>query len=155
MLSGNNSYPIKQLIKRWESDAPSFLSKCRFLNHLPFEDYLNVLAKVDALLDPISMGSSTTALDAFGVGTPIITRQGDQARTRIASMYEIMGIKHAPVANTANDYIDYCIEINEDHHKKEQLSKEIRNNFYKVIDSNKKSVSQLTELVKKLSFKHE
>ena len=102
------------------------------------------------------MGSATTAIEAFGVGTPIITKQGDQARTRIASsMYEIMGIKHAPVATTANDYINYCIEINENRFWKDQLSEEIKNNFYKVIDSNKTSVSQLTELVKQLSSKHE
>ena len=123
---------------------------------MPYEDYLNVLANVDALLDPISMGSATTAIEAFGVGTPIITKQGDQARTRIASsMYEIMGIEHAPVASTVNEYINYCIEINENRSKKEQLSDEIRNNFYKVIDSNKTSVSQLTELVKQLTTKHE
>ena len=141
---------------RWKSDAPSFLSKCRFLNHLPYEDFLNVLAKIDALLDPISYGSATTAFDTFSVGTPIITKQGDQARTRIvSSMYEIMGIEHAPVASTANDYINYCIEINDNRSKKKQLSKEIRNNFYKVIDSNQTSVRQLTELVKQLTTKHE
>ena len=108
LLTGKDSFQSIQLKRRWKESAPNFLSKCKFYRRLDQDDYFNLLACSDIVLDPLHMGCGTTSIDALSLGIPIITKPEENPRTRIAyGLYKIMGIKNAPIAYTDLDYIKF------------------------------------------------
>jgi predicted O-linked N-acetylglucosamine transferase (SPINDLY family) len=151
VLTGKGSKPCILLKKRWRENAPTFLAKCKFFDQMPKEDYLNLLGCTDAVLDPIHMGGGTTSIDALSMGIPIITKAEDHPRTRIVyGLYQIMGIKNAPIAYTNSDYVTYCTEILNNPKQYNELKTSINANFHKVTAASRQSINQITEEIKRL-----
>ena len=119
---------------------------------MPKDDYYNLLACADVVLDPLHIGCGTTSIDALSMGIPIITKPEDNPRTRIVDgLYRIMGIKNAPIAYTNSDYITYCTEILGNKQEYNELQKTIKANFSKVLDASQQSINQITEEIIRLT----
>ena len=60
------------------------------------------------MLDPFYFGSGNTYYESMASGTPFITYPYNQ-KTKIASAgYKQMKLKNPPIANSPEDYINWC-----------------------------------------------
>lgn len=153
MLTGKDSRSSLFLKNRWRQSAPTFSSKCKFFNKMSKENYFNLLACADAVLDPIHMGCGTTSIDALSIGVPIITKPEDHPRTRIAyGLYKIMGIKNAPIAYTKSDYVNFCTKMLSTKQEYIELKESIKMNYSKVAAASQQSINQIMEEIRRLSM---
>ncbi|MFC4820516.1 tetratricopeptide repeat protein [Dokdonella ginsengisoli] len=87
--------------------ADAGLDARRSLAFLPvqaYEDYLAAVRAAPLLLDSTGFSGGATSLDAFAVGTPVLTLRGAMARGRqTAAMLDVMEIGEL-VATDAQDY---------------------------------------------------
>jgi len=152
LLTTKKSHNEYKLIKRLEKTAPTMLAKSMFINHLPKDKFLGVMNCSDVMLDPFYKGCGTTAFDALELGLPIITWPGIQSRSRnVYGLYKIMGIDNPPIAKSATEYIDLCIEtISMKEETKARLKNHIKHNYKKVVQSHEKAISELVELINDL-----
>ena len=72
------------------------------------DDYLNTIKGCHIMLDPMYFGSGNTFYESMANGVPFITYPHNQ-KSKIASAgYEQMKIKNPPIANSKEDYINWC-----------------------------------------------
>ena len=151
ILTGANSHPSICLKERWSKIAPTFLSKSKFFRLLSQDDYFNLLSCADVVLDPLHMGCGTTSIDALSLGIPIVTKPEQEPRTRIVyGLYKTLGIENAPIAYTDVDYVAHCNKLLNNRNNYNILRNLIHENYHKVLTSNRESISQMTEEIKKL-----
>ena len=86
-------------------------------NHLeiidrrPHADYLALVASADMVLDSIGFSGGATSLDALGVGTPVVTLEGEFMRGRqTAAMLRLCEVDEL-VATTKDEYVDLAIAL--------------------------------------------
>ena len=72
------------------------------------EDFINVIKNCDIMLDPFYFGSGNTYYESMASGIPFITYPHNQ-KTKIPSAgYKQMKIKNPPIADSPDDYINWC-----------------------------------------------
>ena len=94
VLPQGNKHPAwTDLLKaRWEKSFPGLLNHVVFMPRMPWDRFMEVLAHMDVLLDPLHFGSGNTLYDAMVCGTPVVTWPGRFARGRnVAAAYRQMG----------------------------------------------------------------
>jgi uncharacterized protein (TIGR03032 family) len=98
-----------RLTARWNKTIPGVAERIKLLPSMPNEQFLNLLAASDVLLDPLHFGGGNSSYEAFACGTPVVTLQGDFLRGRItAAMYHKMGLADM-VASSTDDYVAKAI----------------------------------------------
>ena len=71
------------LKKRLFSSFPDIIPRVRFMPVLPKDEYLNLIALSDVILDTLYYtGGANTTYDAFAAGTPVVTLPGKFHRGR-------------------------------------------------------------------------
>lgn len=94
------------LIERWRHSHPVFAERAIWLRQLPLDRYLRMLQLCDALLAPIQFGAGRSALDALGVGVPVVTFKGPYLKSRIAyAAYKEIAFEDL-IAETEEQYAD-------------------------------------------------
>ncbi len=68
-----NPHWERLLRQRFAATLPDVLDRIRFFPMLSREEYMNLLAHADVLLDPHPFGGGTTSYDGFALGTPVVT----------------------------------------------------------------------------------
>lgn len=100
-----------RLKQRFARTIPDVAARLRFLPFLLFPDFIELLRRVDVVLDTIKFNGGTTSLEALAVGTPIVTWPGELLRERCTySMYNAMGFYDCVVQNQT-DYVRLATEI--------------------------------------------
>lgn len=90
------------------------------------EQYLNLYAQIDIMLDVFPWGSGTIAYDAMWMGVPIPTLKGDRGGCRAtASMLHFCGLDEL-VADTAEDYIQIIRDLAGDTDRLQKLRTDLR-----------------------------
>jgi protein O-GlcNAc transferase len=116
-----------QLKDRWERTAPILLERTIFLPRLPLGAFMELLANLDVLLDPIYFGSGNTLYEAMVFGIPIVTWPGPFMRGRIvAGAYAQMGITGAPIASRLEDYAATALALAKDPARVQCLKRKLR-----------------------------
>jgi predicted O-linked N-acetylglucosamine transferase (SPINDLY family) len=88
-------------------------------------DYLTLIASSDVMLDTIHFNGMNTSLEAFSVGTPVVTYVGEFQRGRhTQAMYQRMGISVC-IAETLQDYVDIAVRVATDAAYREGLRSQI------------------------------
>lgn len=107
--------PRKQLfLRRFALRHGDVLDRLVVLPFLESDRFLDLLAIADVLLDPAWFGGGNTSLEAFAIGTPIITWPGPFARGRVTSAcYALMGIQDG-VVPTLDTYAARAVAIAHD-----------------------------------------
>jgi predicted O-linked N-acetylglucosamine transferase (SPINDLY family) len=94
--------------------GPALMSRVRFLPQQGTPEFLALIASVDVMLDTIHFNGMNTSLEAFAVGTPVVTWPGAFQRGRhTAGMYRRMGIE-ALVAGSAQAYVELAARLGRD-----------------------------------------
>jgi len=94
--------------------GPIAMERVRFLPQQGTPEFLALIASADVMLDTVHFNGMNTSLEAFAVGTPVVTWPRDFQRGRhTAGMYRRMGIDEL-VADSAQGYIDRAVRLGRD-----------------------------------------
>jgi protein O-GlcNAc transferase len=103
----------KQMLQdRWRHTFPILLGRVVFLPRMTPDRFLDLLAHMDVLLDPLHFGSGNSMYEAMAIGTPIVTWAGNFMRGRIvAGAFRQMGLADAPIARHLKDYAPLALAL--------------------------------------------
>ena len=92
---------------------------------MPPNDFLDLQALVDVVLDTTHFTGGRTSIDALAFGTPVVTLPGQFMRGRVTyACYHKMGLLDC-VARTAQDYIDNAVRLGTDRAWHDHIRSEI------------------------------
>jgi predicted O-linked N-acetylglucosamine transferase (SPINDLY family) len=122
-------------LNRLESSAPSVRKRCLTLAMMARSEYHSLCHCIDVLLDPIYYGCGITFFEACYVGTPIVTLEGTNLRSRVvANGYREMEIKDMPVVKTLEEYVKLVSILCRDAARRERLQTSILENNHRVFN---------------------
>jgi predicted O-linked N-acetylglucosamine transferase (SPINDLY family) len=97
--------------QRLEALHPGAGRRIHWLQGMPRQRYIETLAALDVMLDPFPFGGGNTTLEAFAVGTPVVTCPPSLARGRLAAaFYARLGWRGAIASDTA-DYVSRAVRL--------------------------------------------
>lgn len=115
----------------WDGAVKERLIKLLHEEHIQFmpwaksEVFLSYMHHADAVLEPVNFGFGTTAIEAFSVGTPIVTYPKELIYSRATYWYyKQMGIDDF-YAKNAMEYVDIAIKLAIDANYKESIRSKI------------------------------
>lgn len=115
ILEGQQPEWSRLLRARWARSAPVLNDRVVVLPRRPMDEFMQLLAHFDVLLDPVHFGSGNTMYEALVHGTPIVTWPGAFMRGRIvAGGYAQMGIADAPVVHDRADFAPCAVALAHD-----------------------------------------
>ena len=116
---------LDALMERMRETMPDVLDRLIVLPPMKHELFLSLLAASDVVLDTPHFNGMNSTLEAFAVGTPIVTWPGTLQRMRhTAGMYSAMGIEGL-CASSDQEYIRFALEMACDREKRTAYSRAI------------------------------
>ena len=110
--SKKDKFWLKLIKKRWSIKFPILNERTLILNKMPYSDYMYLCKCLDVLLTPPYFASGTTALETMMFGTPNITLEGSNLRSRLTSaVYKQMKMKQAPIAKNIDEYVNLAVSL--------------------------------------------
>ena len=102
------------LRRRWQQSMPDVHQRIVFVPRMRESDYLNLIALADVMLDTVHFNGMNTSLEAFAVGTPVVTLPAAFQRGRhTQAMYCRMGLGDL-IAGNAQAYVDEAVRLAND-----------------------------------------
>src|SRR5207302_10296563 len=90
------------------------MSRVVFIDSLPYQDFLALIACCDVMLDTLHFNGQNTNLEAFAMGVPVVTLPGRLQRERHTyGMYRAMGFLDL-VAKSGDDYVQLAVHVAND-----------------------------------------
>jgi len=130
LLEGAVANFAELLRQRFQVSMPDVANRVKFLPLQSTMDYINLIAVSDVMLDIPSFNGMNSSLEAFAVGTPVVTLPGEFQRTRHGTgMYLKMGISDC-IANNRLDYIEIAFRLANDSLFRQKISTKILANNY-------------------------
>jgi predicted O-linked N-acetylglucosamine transferase (SPINDLY family) len=121
LIAANCAEWSMRLQRRFVRQLGGLSDRIQFVPPLSFDDFLQLLSVVDVVLDTIHFNGMNTSLEAFSVGTPVITLPGQLQRSRhTQAMYRAMGIEDC-VAGSEESYIDIAVGVATNQDKQREL----------------------------------
>ena len=124
LIEGRTANWTRLLKERFSRVMPDVVDRIRWLPALANQDFLQLLALADIVLDPIHFGGGNTSYEALAIGTPVLTLPGDYLRSRISrALYAKMGFvdcqgnelqEVSPVADSIESYIETAVRLTSD-----------------------------------------
>lgn len=138
------------LNQRFKNTLANVYSRVYFLPHLPYQDFLNVLALSDVVLDTFPFGGGTTHYMTFAMETPLVTCPGDFHRGRVGhAFYQLMGLDEW-VTNSRTEYVELALSLANDKERRDTLCQAIASNNHHLFENPagvKELASRLKEIV--------
>ena len=111
LLSGRDRNLDALLRRRLAAAGADVAARFRFLRQMPLPDFLSLVACSDVMLDPLHYSGGNTSLEAFALGTPIVTWPGAFMRGRHThGFYRLMGLDDC-VARDHAHYVDLALDL--------------------------------------------
>ncbi|HEY2396144.1 MAG TPA: hypothetical protein VGH81_09240 [Rudaea sp.] len=126
MVGGRVRNWTRLLQWRWREIIPDVQDRIVFVPRMPADDYLSLIALADVMLDTLHFNGMNTSLEAFSVGTPVVTLPAALQRGRhTAAMYRHMGLDDL-IAADAGAYVDMAVQLANDRAVRDDASHRIR-----------------------------
>jgi len=114
LKAGAEPYWTTLLLQRFKRTMGPLMDRMTVLPWQSDADFINLMAVSDVMLDPLHFSGLTTSLEAFAVGTPVVTLPGAFQRGRLTfSLYNAMGM-HDCVADSLAQYIEIAVHLGTD-----------------------------------------
>ncbi len=98
-------------LTRLQTIAPDIVGRVQFLPRQDYQEYLNLIAVADVLLDTLYFCGGMTTYDSLAVGTPLVTLPGEFMRGRMTlGCYQQMGLPDC-VAAGPDDYVELALRL--------------------------------------------
>jgi protein O-GlcNAc transferase len=115
----------EMLKQRLQSAIPDVYGRIRFVPSMSPDDFLNLIAVGDVMLDTIYFNGMNTSLEAFALGTPVVTQPSGLQRGRHTyGMYQRMGYLEC-VAQSPEQYVAIALGLGTDSGYREEVKAEI------------------------------
>ncbi|HSS71633.1 MAG TPA: tetratricopeptide repeat protein [Casimicrobiaceae bacterium] len=125
MIEGRIERWSELLKRRWAASMPEVMDRIVFLARLDSQDFVDLIEASDVMLDTRHFNGYNTSLEAFAVGTPVVTWPGEFQRGRhTQAMYRKMGMTRC-IVNDAREYVDVAVHAGTDRAYRAALSGEI------------------------------
>jgi len=116
---------IELLRRRWAARMADVMDRIVFLPRMDSADYVDLIEVADVMLDTRHFNGMNTSLEAFAVGTPVVTWPGEFQRGRhTQAMLRRMGLD-ALIAADAQAYVDLAVRLGSDAAFREAMRSEI------------------------------
>lgn len=114
-----------RLMRRFRRSLPGLADRIQFLPRQPYQRFLQLLNVADVVLDTPHFNGMNTSIDAFSVGTPVVTLPTGLQRGRFTqAMYRTMDIDWG-VARDTDEYAARAVEAATDRELRESLRQQI------------------------------
>ena len=115
VLSGGVSDHVGHCLQqRFQSELGALAERVTILPRLDRHEYLALLQQVTVALDPFPFGGVNSTYDAIGLGTPLITIDGDFHRGRYAAgCYRKLGLPQL-ICHDVGQYVDSAVRVGTD-----------------------------------------
>jgi predicted O-linked N-acetylglucosamine transferase (SPINDLY family) len=125
MIEGRVDRWTELLRRRWAQSMSDVVDRIIFLPRMNTEDYANLIEVCDVMLDTRHFNGMISSLEAFAVGTPVVTWPGEFQRGRATqAMCRSMGLTEC-IAEGAHDYVDRAIRLGTDPAYRAAVKKQI------------------------------
>lgn len=132
--------------QRLEAIHPGAGGRIHWLQSMPRQRYIETLAALDVMLDPFPFGGGNTTLEAFAVGTPVVTLPPAFARGRLAAAFsERLGWRDGIASDTA-DYVSRAVRLSTDPAARSAAAAAIRAGSPRLFE-NQEGVHQFEDLL--------
>jgi predicted O-linked N-acetylglucosamine transferase (SPINDLY family) len=99
------------LRERLERSLGEMAQRVSFAGHQDTESFLWLISVADVMLDTVHFNGMNTSLEAFAVGTPVVTLPGQFQRARhTQGMYRKMGLEEC-IARDARHYVQIALRL--------------------------------------------
>jgi protein O-GlcNAc transferase len=114
-----------RLQRRFTRHMGAVSERIQFVPRLDTEGFMQLLAAVDVVLDTVHFNGMNTSLEAFAVGTPVVTLPGELQRARhTQAMYRHMEIEGCVAANEQH-YVEIAVQLASDRERRRALQAQI------------------------------
>jgi protein O-GlcNAc transferase len=111
LLEGEAKHWRELLEARFLRTMPQVADRVVFLQRLTKEDFRNLIALCEVMLDTPRVGGGMTTLDGFVAGTPVVTLPGRFMRSRFtAAWYRRIGVEDC-IAASLGQYVDIATRL--------------------------------------------
>lgn len=125
ILAGSVKEWVPRFIERLRRIDPAVVDRVVVLGAMPTDRFTALVAAADVMLDTLHFNGMNTSLEAFAMGTPVVTMPTALQRGRhTAGMYARMGISDA-VVSCPDDYIRIAVGLAGDKKKRADLANRI------------------------------
>ncbi len=126
LIEGRYPHWTDLIRRRFSRTMPDVQERVRFVPKQSRDDFLNLLAVADVMLDPIHFCGGNTSYEALALGVPIVTWPSEFMRGRLTlALYRQMGLPNL-VAKNANEYIGHAVRLGTDAHYREDMHRRLR-----------------------------
>lgn len=134
LFSGLCAEWVVMLQRRFRHVMPGVADRVEFLPRQPYARYLQILAAADVVLDTMHFNGMNTSIDAFSVGTPVVTLPTALQRGRFTqAMYRTMHIDDG-VASSVQEYARFAVEIATDSDRRRRLRERISERSHRLFE---------------------
>jgi predicted O-linked N-acetylglucosamine transferase (SPINDLY family) len=114
MIEGRVGNWTRLLRRRWQQTMADVQHRIVFVPRLHEADFLALTAAADVMLDTVHFNGMNTSLEAFAVGTPVVTLPSALQRGRhTQAMYRRMGLEDL-IATDAAVYVEQAVRLAND-----------------------------------------
>jgi predicted O-linked N-acetylglucosamine transferase (SPINDLY family) len=111
LVEGRHANLTEMLKQRFQKTIADVAQRIRILPHMPWKDYLNLIAISDVMLDPLHFGGANTSYEGLAMGIPVVTLPPSFLRGRhTLGCYLKMGINEC-IASTPQHYADIALKL--------------------------------------------
>ncbi len=122
------------LTERFKECLGDAIHRVRFVPRQSYEDYLDLVALSDVVLDTPHFNGGATTFDALATGIPIVTLPGAYMRGRQTyALYKRMGVTDC-VAGTPEEYVDKAVRLATDSPYREEIRRKICANNHLIFE---------------------
>ncbi|MCB0194756.1 MAG: hypothetical protein KDJ65_22585 [Anaerolineae bacterium] len=113
------------LLQRFKQTIPQVVDRVCILPAQSHENFLNLLAVADVMLDTIHFGGGNTTLEALALGTPVVTLPSEFLRGRLTyGFYQKMGLSDC-IAHNPKQYVEIALKLGLDPIYRAEVSQNI------------------------------
>jgi predicted O-linked N-acetylglucosamine transferase (SPINDLY family) len=113
------------LRRRFQEYIPDVAQRIRFLPGMSQDDFLALIAASDVMLDTIYFNGMNTSLEAFAVGTPVVTMPTALQRGRHTyGMYKRMDLDEC-IARDPDEYVSISVRLGTDQEFRDKVKSRI------------------------------
>ncbi len=130
-----NDHWNRLLLQRFNLSMPDVAARVAVLPFLRLDAFLGFLATADAVLDTPHFSGGTTSYEAFALGIPIVTWDGEFARGRqTAAHYRKMGLPEL-IADSPDRYVNLALRLAQDKAWRTQRQQDIKRRHHVLYDN--------------------
>ncbi len=125
LLEGRMSEWTHRLNRRWRRSLGDKVDRIVFIPAVSREDFLDLLAAADVVLDPYRFGGGNSTMEAIAVGAPCVTLPGKFLRNRISqALYRQIGMESL-ITDSTDAYAKLATSIAMDSDYRQSLRQQL------------------------------